>query len=77
MEKKYLITLSGFLFLWTIAFSSSSWAISNEAASGPMIHVEETSHTFPTAFEGKQLVHDFFVSNLGQKNLEIKKVTHS
>ena len=44
---------------------------------GPIIHVEETRHVFPTVFEGMELTHTFLVSNRGTATLNIKKVSHS
>ena len=44
---------------------------------GPIIHIEQIRHTFPTVFEGENLSHTFTLSNRGRANLEIKKVTHS
>jgi hypothetical protein len=48
-----------------------------QSGEGPIIHVDETRHVFPTAFEGAELTHTFFVSNGGTATLNIKKVTHS
>ena len=42
----------------------------------PVIHMDETAHTFPTVFEGERLSHDFIVSNQGSADLEIEEVTH-
>ena len=41
----------------------------------PVIHMNKTTHTFPTVFEGERLSHDFIVSNQGSADLEIKDVT--
>jgi hypothetical protein len=43
---------------------------------GPVIHINPISHTFPSAFEGQTLFHDFIVANRGSADLEIKDVTH-
>jgi hypothetical protein len=43
---------------------------------GPIIHIDPISYTFPSAFEGQTISHDFVVANRGSADLEIKDVTH-
>ncbi len=43
---------------------------------GPIILIDPISYTFPSAFEGQTLSHDFVVANRGSADLEIKDVTH-
>jgi hypothetical protein len=38
--------------------------------------MDNTTHAFPTVFEGERLSHDFIVSNHGSADLEIEDVTH-
>lgn len=46
------------------------------AQSGPVIHIDPITYTFPTVFEGEILSYDFVISNRGATDLEIKDVTH-
>jgi subtilase family serine protease len=50
---------------------------SAETENSPIIHIDQTEHTFPTALVGKTLSHTFTVSNQGKADLNIKDVTHS
>ena len=43
----------------------------------PVIHLDQTTHTFPTVFEGEKLSHSFKLINRGTADLEILKVTHT
>ena len=43
---------------------------------GPIIHIDPITYSFPSAFEGQTLSHDFIVTNRGSTDLEIKDVTH-
>jgi hypothetical protein len=43
----------------------------------PVIHLDQTTYTFPAVFEGEQLSHSFKLMNRGTADLEILKVTHS
>jgi len=51
--------------------------VSATRAAGPIIHVDETTYTFPTVFQGAKLSHTFAVFNRGTADLDIKKVTSS
>ncbi len=52
-------------------------AYSDQPEGRPIIHMDQTVHTFPTAFEGEELSHTFAVFNKGTAHLNIEKVTHS
>ena len=43
----------------------------------PVIHLDQTTHTFPTVFEGEQLSHSFKLINKGSADLEILDVSHT
>jgi hypothetical protein len=43
----------------------------------PVIHLDQTTYTFPTVFEGEQLSHSFKLINRGTADLEILKVTRT
>ncbi len=76
MKKRKLRLLLGMLLLAGVFYP---WTplICAEGEKAPMIHVDQSSHTFPTVYEGKELSHTFTLSNRGSADLEIKKVTHS
>jgi len=65
------------LFCMIAIFVDGSLSYSAPSEVGPVIHFRQTSHTFPTVFEGTELTHSFVVSNNGTATLNIKKVTHS
>jgi hypothetical protein len=60
-----------------IIFLCAGGAVSATSDTGPIIHVDETTYTFPTVFQGAKLSHSFTVFNRGTADLDIKKVTHS
>jgi hypothetical protein len=60
-----------------IVLLCSTKAYSAHTEDGPVIHIEQTRHTFSPVFEGADLAHTFVVSNRGTTPLNIKKVTHS
>jgi hypothetical protein len=64
-----------FVFLISILFFPGL-LYSGQPVSAPVIHMDQTTHTFPTVFEGERLSHDFMVSNQGSADLEIEDVTH-
>ena len=43
----------------------------------PVIHLDQTTHTFPTVFEGQKVSHHFKLSNKGTAELVILDVTHT
>jgi hypothetical protein len=50
---------------------------SGQAQGHPIIHIDQTEHTFGMVFEGEELSHTFTVFNKGTGNLNIEKVTHA
>ena len=48
-----------------------------QTKAGPVIHVDQTVHTFPLVFEGETLSHSFTVSNPGTAELKIERVSTS
>jgi hypothetical protein len=43
----------------------------------PVIHLDQTTHTFPAVFEGEKLSYSFKLINRGTADLEIWNVTHT
>ena len=43
----------------------------------PVMHLDQTTHTFPASFEGEDLSHSFKLFNKGTADLEILDVTHT
>jgi hypothetical protein len=75
MRKKHpnmYLVLGLFVFLLFIIYSR----LLAGGAEGPIIHIDPISYTFPSAFEGQTLSHDFIVANRGSADLEINDVTH-
>jgi len=72
-----------FLKIWlsllcvAIFFLCGGLSYSDQGGDGPIIHIEQTTHTFPPAFEGEVLSHNFTVINRGTADLHIENVTHS
>ncbi|MFH1479839.1 MAG: hypothetical protein ABIG67_01090 [Pseudomonadota bacterium] len=62
-------------FALTLLFRNQCY--SAETENGPIIHIDQTEHTFPIAIEGETLSHTFTVTNKGKADLNIEKVTHS
>ncbi|MBW1784127.1 MAG: hypothetical protein JRL30_25730 [Deltaproteobacteria bacterium] len=62
--------------LIALSFLSSSVSYSAKEA-GPVIHIDEIAHTFPTVFEGENLSHTFTLYNQGTEDLHIRSVRHS
>ena len=58
-----------------VLFGSQLFAGQSEQA--PVIHLDQTTHTFPASFEGEQLSHSFKLTNRGTADLEIWDVTHT
>jgi hypothetical protein len=65
------------LFFLAITLLWRSQVYPAQSGDGPIIHVRQTSHIFPTVFEGEKLSHTFTVFNQGTANLDIKRVTSS
>ena len=64
-------------FFVTLALACVNRQVSGKEGKGPVIHVENITHTFSPVFEGEELSHAFTIVNRGASDLEIKKVTHS
>ena len=76
MNSKFLRASVGLLCMMVVfVYESRSYPAPSEGC--PIIHVRQTSHTFPTVFEGEKLSHTFTVFNQGTANLDIKRVTSS
>lgn len=75
MRKKHLYThvVLGFLLIFLFVMNSTILA---GGPDGPIIHIDPITYSFPSAFEGQTLSHDFIVTNRGSTDLEIKDVTH-
>jgi len=75
MRNKQLNTHPVLGFIVIVLFVLNSPLLAG-GSDGPIIHIDPITHTFPAAFEGQTLSHDFVVSNQGSADLEIKDVTH-
>ena len=75
MRKKNLNTYVVLSFFVIFLFIMNSDILAGDP-DGPIIHIDPISYTFPSAFEGQTLSHDFIVANRGSADLEIKDVTH-
>jgi hypothetical protein len=64
------------IFLIIFVLSGSRW-LAAQSEHTPVIHLDQTTHTFPTVFEGEDLSHSFKLINRGTADLEILKVTHT
>jgi hypothetical protein len=75
----FLRSKKTFLVLKTLlCIFFSAWAVSPAfAGKGPVIAFEKTSHAFDSVYEGELLSHSFTVTNRGDADLHIKKVTTS
>ena len=67
---------SASFFFLIIIFFTPGLLYAGQPENAPLIHMDQTTHTFPTVFEGERLSHDFIVSNQGSADLEIEDVTH-
>jgi hypothetical protein len=74
---KNLIKPSAGLILLIIMVLFGSRLFAGQPENTPAIHLDQITHTFPTAFEGEQLSHSFKLSNKGTADLEILDVTHT
>ena len=72
-----LLKVSMSLFCVLLISLCGGQAYSEQPEGRPIIHMDQTVHTFPTAFEGEELSHTFAVFNKGTAQLNIEKVTHS
>jgi hypothetical protein len=74
---KNLIKPSTGLILLIIIVLFGSRLFAGQSDNTPVIQLDQTTHSFPTAFEGEQLSHSFKLSNRGTADLEILDVTHT
>jgi len=77
MKKKFLWLCVSILLVICIIIYPLVPVHQVQAADGPIIQIDEASHTFPPSFEGVDLSYTFTVSNKGTADLHIKKVTTS
>ena len=75
MFKNKLKSSVCFVYL-IIIFFFPGFLYSGQPVNAPVIHMDQTTHTFPAVFEGERLSHDFMVSNQGSVDLELEDVTH-
>jgi hypothetical protein len=76
MIKNIIKSSTGLIFLiFIVLFGSQVFA--KQSVNTPVIHLDQTTHTFPTAFEGEKLSHSFKLINTGTADLEILDVTHT
>ena len=76
MIKNLIKPSTGLIFLIIIVLLGSR-LFAGQSENTPVIHLDQTTHTFPTAFEGEQLSHSFKIINRGTADLEIRDVTHT
>jgi len=65
------------IFFFILPFISEIHSFSAENGNTPVIQIDQTEYSFPTAFVGETLSHTFTVYNKGKVDLHIKDVTHS
>ena len=65
------------LYFVIIIVLFGSLLFAGQSENTPIIHPDQSEHTFPTVFEGEQLSHSFKFSNVGTVDLEILDVTHT
>ena len=68
---KTILKISVSLLFMVIIFSLITSTYSTQNEEGPILHINQTSHTFPAVFEGEELSYSFRVFNHGKTNLEI------
>jgi hypothetical protein len=67
---------TGLIFLIIIAIYGSQLS-ADQSEQTPVMHLDQTTHTFPASFEGEDLSHSFKLINKGTADLEILDVTHT
>jgi len=76
MLKNFIKPSTGRILLIIVAlFGSRLFAAQSENT--PVIQLDQTTHTFPTVFEGEHLSYSFKLINRGTVDLEILDVTHT
>jgi hypothetical protein len=76
MIKNLIKPSTGLIFLIIIVLFGSQ-LFAGQSENTPVIHLDQTTYTFPTSFESEQLSHSFKLINKGTADLEILKVTHT
>jgi hypothetical protein len=76
MIKNRIKSPTGLIFLIIIALCGSQLS-ADPSENMPVIHLDQTTHTFPASFEGEHLSHSFKVFNKGTADLEILDVTRT
>ena len=76
MVKNIIKPSIGFIFLIIFVLLGSRLGAA-QSENTPVIHLDQTTHTFPTVFEGEQLSHSFKLINKGSADLEILDVKHT
>ena len=76
MSCKRFISIWNLIFLVALLFCWCG-SLSAQSEKAPVIHMDKTSHTFPSVFEGEDLSHAFTVYNKGTSDLRIERVAHS
>ena len=76
MIKNLIKPSKGLIFLLIIVLFGSR-LFAGQSENTPVIHLDQTTHTFATAFEGEQLSHNFKIINKGTADLAILDVTHT
>jgi hypothetical protein len=76
MIKNRVKPSTGLIFLIIIALCGSQLS-ADQSEQTPVIHLDQTTHTFPASFEGEHLSHSFKVFNKGTADLEILDVTRT
>ena len=76
MIKNRIKPAIGFIFLIIMVLFGSQLS-AEQSENTPVIHLDQTTHTFPTLFEDQQVSHSFQLTNRGTADLEILDVTHT
>ena len=76
MIKIRIKAFTGLILLIIIQLCGSQIS-ADQSDQTPVIHLENTTHMFPTSFEGEKLSHSFKLFNKGTADLEILDVTQT
>jgi hypothetical protein len=76
MIKNSTKTFTGLIFLMITVLCGSQLS-ADQSEQTPVIHLDQTTHTFATSFEGEHLSYSFKFINKGTADLEILDVTHT
>jgi len=76
MIKNFIKPSTGCILLIIVAFFGSR-LFAGQSENTPVIQLDQTTHAFPTVFEGEHLSHSFKLINRGTADLEILNVTHT